>query len=160
MRLDRGRILIMLPYNLRCPASVLIEDGRLGFKISMMEEPNPVTGEWLESHLGLVVFQDKEVGAQRKEKVFHQKWGDSDKGGGDRSAQINHSNHHSWKVIVSPKVAKVDFMRENSSSRSESSEYEEVYRQGQFYNSAFCRGENSKSCDGLSKVAYRAKVEG
>ncbi|KAI9184699.1 hypothetical protein LWI28_000095 [Acer negundo] len=138
----------MLPYNLRCPASVLIEDGRLGFKISMMEEPNPVTGEWIESHLGLVsvsqqgnsnylpkkvrsdicshqeelghrnsakrcqakayrqmVFQYKKVGAQRKEKVFHQKRGDLDKRT-DRSNQINQSNHNSWKVVISPKMAK------------------------------------------------------
>ncbi|KAK0588949.1 hypothetical protein LWI29_007612 [Acer saccharum] len=204
-----------------------VNDGRVDFKVSVMEEIIPVAGEWVDSHLGLVkglspdnsncspervrsdicrqeevavapysskrrqrkdhrhvAFQDKVQVDYRRDELFEvDRWG-------GRSAHLNLSNHQPWKAIVSPNMAKdkakkiyqrkpralpsvifdpkaklilekrkVNLGRVNGSSLSESSESEDNNRQGQFFNSAFCRGENSKSCDGLSERAYRADVD-
>ncbi|TXG47627.1 hypothetical protein EZV62_026921 [Acer yangbiense] len=68
-------------------------------------------------------------------------------------------------VICDPKAKliienrHVDFRRNVYSSRSESSECEEMSSQGQFCDSVYFRGDNSKSCDGLSVGASWAEVE-
>ncbi|KAK0605286.1 hypothetical protein LWI29_025042 [Acer saccharum] len=53
----------------------------------------------------------------------------------------------------------VDFSVRESSSISNSSEFEEGIRQGRFSNSAFFRGKDSKNGDGLSMKAYKVDKE-
>ncbi|KAK1584169.1 hypothetical protein Q3G72_030471 [Acer saccharum] len=52
-KLSRGKVLILIPYSHRCPAIIKVVAGKCSFNISVMEDPVPVSDEWVSRRLGL-----------------------------------------------------------------------------------------------------------